>query len=161
MLTWEGSWPNSLVRRPPWLQACSVKNKTNKHFVHNCIFAFLFTKRPNVFVHKVFLGKTEWGKEKEKFVTVWLKNYDPSSRCLYKWGAFCRIHLRGYGTALPWRQLVEQQQTGQLRWENTSFKWRPTFENRGCQNLRCWYLHMQVSQDLLSIHLRSILESQD
>ena len=28
MLTWEGSWPNSLVRRPPWLQACSVKNKT-------------------------------------------------------------------------------------------------------------------------------------
>ena len=31
MLTWEGSWPNSLVRRPPWLQACSVKNKTNKN----------------------------------------------------------------------------------------------------------------------------------
>ena len=31
MLTWEGSWPNSLVRRPPWLQVCSVKNKqTNK-----------------------------------------------------------------------------------------------------------------------------------
>ena len=29
MLTWEGSWPNSLVRRPPWLQACSVKNKEN------------------------------------------------------------------------------------------------------------------------------------
>ena len=29
MLTWEGSWPNSLVGRPPWLQACSVKNKTN------------------------------------------------------------------------------------------------------------------------------------
>ena len=27
MLTWEGSWPNSLVRRPPWLHACSVKNK--------------------------------------------------------------------------------------------------------------------------------------
>ena len=27
MLTWEGSLPNSLVRRPPWLQACSVKNK--------------------------------------------------------------------------------------------------------------------------------------
>ena len=27
MLTWEGSWPNSLVRRPLWLQACSVKNK--------------------------------------------------------------------------------------------------------------------------------------
>ena len=32
MLTWEGSWPYSLFRRPPWLQACSVKNKTNKHF---------------------------------------------------------------------------------------------------------------------------------
>ena len=31
MLTWEGSWPNSLVRRPPWLQACSVKNKTDLH----------------------------------------------------------------------------------------------------------------------------------
>ena len=32
MLIWEGSWPNSLVRRPPWLQACSVKNKqTNKN----------------------------------------------------------------------------------------------------------------------------------
>ena len=30
MLTWEGSWPNSLVRRPPWLQACSVKNKTKQ-----------------------------------------------------------------------------------------------------------------------------------
>ena len=32
MLTWEGSWPNSLVRRPPWLQACSVKNKQNVWF---------------------------------------------------------------------------------------------------------------------------------
>ena len=40
MLTWEGSWPNSLVRRPPWLQACSVKNKTNKIF---------FTDLTNVF----------------------------------------------------------------------------------------------------------------
>ena len=30
MLTWEGSWPNSLVRRPPWLQACSVKNKQTR-----------------------------------------------------------------------------------------------------------------------------------
>ena len=27
MLTWEGSWPNSLVWRPPWLHTCSVKNK--------------------------------------------------------------------------------------------------------------------------------------
>ena len=32
MLTWEGSWPNSLVRRPPWLQACSVKNKQSCKF---------------------------------------------------------------------------------------------------------------------------------
>ena len=32
MLTWEGSWPNSFVRRPPWLQACSVKNKQNKRW---------------------------------------------------------------------------------------------------------------------------------
>ena len=30
MLTWEGSWPNSLARRPPWLQACSVKNKQTR-----------------------------------------------------------------------------------------------------------------------------------
>ena len=125
----------------------------------NCIFAFLFTKTPNVFFHIVLWEKNNGGKEEEKFVTVWLKNYDPSSRCLYKWGAFCGIHLRGYGTALPWHQLVEQQQTGQLRWENTSFKWRPTFENRGCQNLRCWYLHMQVRQDLLTILFSSIMES--
>ena len=27
MLTREGSWPNSLVRTPPWLHTCSVKNK--------------------------------------------------------------------------------------------------------------------------------------
>ena len=27
MLTWEGVWPNSLARRPPWLHASSVKNK--------------------------------------------------------------------------------------------------------------------------------------
>ena len=39
MLTWEGSWPNSLVRRPPWLQACSVKNKkTNTTFTMSFIF---------------------------------------------------------------------------------------------------------------------------
>ena len=25
-------WPNSLVRRPPWLHACSVKNTINPHF---------------------------------------------------------------------------------------------------------------------------------
>ena len=36
MLTWEGSWSNSLFRRPPWLHACSVKNKqTNKNLSLN------------------------------------------------------------------------------------------------------------------------------
>ena len=44
MLTWEGSWPNSLVRRPPWLQACSVKNKqTNMYFLAENIIGLHLT----------------------------------------------------------------------------------------------------------------------
>ena len=46
MLTWEGSWPNSLVRRPPWLHACSVKNKqkTNIFVKKNIIVNFIIQK---------------------------------------------------------------------------------------------------------------------
>jgi hypothetical protein len=37
-----GVWPNSLVRRPPWLHASSVKNKQNKNFeTYFALFIFL------------------------------------------------------------------------------------------------------------------------
>ena len=121
MLTWEGSWPNSLVWRPPWLHACSVKNKQTKNFYIMTLSVQLEQMSLSVEVKQLNV----WHEKKANLFSLLMINwimipFTNVNLRLLKWGVICHKYVLPI-IVYDWNQVsVSGTETNVLeRWSKT------------------------------------------